>query len=103
VDITKIKQKYSIDLLHEDFRFEKDEISNAGLFDSCKRSIEVDRLGEHPVYATFPSSPNPFSQKREKGRPIQSPSPDLGEGFRVRVTQMGCSPMIAIFRTYRER
>jgi glucosamine-6-phosphate deaminase len=24
-------------------------------------------------------------------RPIQSPSPDLGEGFRVRVTQMGCS------------
>jgi len=33
-----------------------------------------------------PSSPNPFSHQGRRGaRMLQSPSPALGEGFRVRV------------------
>ncbi len=55
---------------------------------------QILNLWEHPVYATCPLIPQPLLPKKgegEKGRPIQSPSPNLGEGFRVRVTQMGCS------------
>jgi hypothetical protein len=47
--------------------------------------------GEHVTFADLPSSPNPFSQNGEKGSQIQSPSPALGEGFRVRATKVTCS------------
>jgi hypothetical protein len=37
--------------------------------------------------------PQPLLPKRAKGsKTFQSPSPLLGEGFRVRVTKVGCSP-----------
>jgi len=39
----------------------------------------------------MPSSPNPFSQDWEKGSYFQVPLPILGEGFRVRVTELRCT------------
>jgi len=36
--------------------------------------------------------PQPLLPEREKGSRIQSPSPLLGEGFRVRATKVGCTP-----------
>jgi hypothetical protein len=35
--------------------------------------------------------PQPLLPGREKGSRIQSPSPALGEGFRVRATKVGCT------------
>jgi hypothetical protein len=35
--------------------------------------------------------PQPLLPRREKGSRIGSPSPSLGEGFRVRATKVGCT------------
>jgi hypothetical protein len=37
--------------------------------------------------------PQPLLPKREKGSRIQSPSPSLGEGFRVRAHESGMLPL----------
>jgi hypothetical protein len=40
-------------------------------------------------FCKFALIPQPLLPKREKGSQIQSPSPALGEGFRVRATKVG--------------
>ena len=53
------------------------------------------RLGEYPSFS--PSSPSPFSHRGRRGTGrFSSPSPSMGEEFRVRVKRLGkkvgCSP-----------
>jgi hypothetical protein len=44
-------------------------------------------------FCKFPLFPQPLLPKREQGSRIQSPSPALGEGFRVRATKVGCTQL----------
>ncbi|QZZ19483.1 hypothetical protein J5X98_19250 [Leptothermofonsia sichuanensis E412] len=49
----------------------------------------LDEVGASQLGNRQPSSPNPFSQKGRRGAGFSSPSPVLGEGFRVRVAFRG--------------
>jgi len=64
------------------------EAVRARLFDPFFTTKAVGKgtgLGLSISYYKQPSSPSPFSQKGRRGNePFQSPSPSLGEGFRVR-------------------
>jgi hypothetical protein len=46
-------------------------------------------IGSIPVWQYAALIPQPLLPNREKGSQIQSPSPALGEGFRVRAVNVG--------------
>jgi hypothetical protein len=62
----------------------------------------LDRHSSISQFCKFALIPQPLLPEREKGSRIESSSPALGEGFRVRAAKVGCTPGILTSRLFQE-